>query len=182
MIINANITGISYTPFLCKTLPMYQYNEPNQFETALDTESAFLLNFSENNNNIAAVSTWVSAKRTRSYPYARVYNTLGHSGKKITIIPFVKDEGADGDRDFLQWDTVSLMSLLDVYVIIAYYTRADKSKRYANKITNQRFDTAYIRDEIQKLLSYQSSALHWNIQQIDALGDVAKQAKDCIRL
>ncbi len=67
-----------------------------------------------------AISKWVSPKRTRSYPYERVYNTLGFS-KKITIIPIIKDEGAKGDRDFIQWDTISLMSLLDVYVILAYY-------------------------------------------------------------
>ena len=65
--------------------------------------------------NKVAMSWWVSAKRTRSYPYARVYSTLNFSGKKITIIPVVKDEGKQGDRDFLQWDTVSLMSLLGVY-------------------------------------------------------------------
>jgi hypothetical protein len=28
-------------------------------------------------------------------------------------------KGKDGDRDFLQWDTISLMSLLGIYVIIA---------------------------------------------------------------
>jgi hypothetical protein len=54
-----------------------------------------------------------------------VFNTLNVS-KKITVIPIVKDEGASGDRDFIQWDTVSLMSLLDVFVIFAYYDKAEK--------------------------------------------------------
>ena len=58
----------------------------------------------------------MSPKRTRSYPYERVYNSLRIS-KKITVIPVIKDEGAKGDRDFLQWDTISLMSLLDVFVL-----------------------------------------------------------------
>ncbi len=62
-----------------------------------------------------------------------MFNTLNVS-KKITVIPIVKDEGASGDRDFIQWDTVSLMSLLDVFVIFAYYDKADKKDR---KITNQ---------------------------------------------
>ena len=45
----------------------------------------------------AAVSTWVSAKRTRSYPFVRIYKTLSHKNmKKITIFPVVKDEGKDG--------------------------------------------------------------------------------------
>lgn len=71
--------------------------------------------------NKIAISRWVSPKRTRSYPYARVYDTLNFVGKRITIIPVIKDEGKDGDRDFLQWDTISLMSLLGIYVSIAYY-------------------------------------------------------------
>jgi len=31
------------------------------------------------------VSKWVSPKRTRSYPYERVYNTLSLGTKKVTI-------------------------------------------------------------------------------------------------
>jgi hypothetical protein len=58
-----------------------------------------------------ALSKWVSPKRTRTYPFGRVYNTLSHS-KKVTVIPVVKDEGKRGDRDYVQWDTVSLMALL----------------------------------------------------------------------
>ena len=56
---------------------------------------------------VFGLSKWVSPKRTRSYPYARVYNTL-RCPKRITVIPIVKDEGKNGDRDFIQWDTVSL--------------------------------------------------------------------------
>ena len=36
-----------------------------------------------NDKNEIAVSWWVSPKRTRSYPYARVYDTLGFAGKKL---------------------------------------------------------------------------------------------------
>ena len=60
---------------------------------------AFLLS---NGAETIAVSRWISPKRTRSYPYERVYDTLAHSGKKVTIIPVVKDEGLGGQRDFLQ--------------------------------------------------------------------------------
>jgi hypothetical protein len=123
-----------------------------------------------------AVSWWVSPKRTRSYPYARVYDTLVFSGKKITIIPAIKDEGAEGDRDFLQWDTISLMSLLGVYVVIAYYVNADRNPRYENKITSQRFDMQYIRNEINDLLSYQSDALHWNLSRVSEISQIAETA------
>lgn len=141
---------------------------------ALQKEATFILQF--NDKNKFAVSWWVSAKRTRSYPYARVYNSLSFAGKKITIIPIFKDEGKDGDRDFLQWDTISLMSLLGVYAIISYYVKANKSPRYKNKITNQRFNAQLIIEEMNKLLSYQSDALHWNLEQIEKVGKIGQQA------
>jgi len=116
MDLSANIKGIKYKPFLCRDLEIFEFSE---LEKALASSTSFVLKI--NKENRVAISWWVSAKRTRSYPYARVYDTLGFSGKKITIIPIVKDEGKEGDRDFLQWDTVSLMSLLGIYVIVAYY-------------------------------------------------------------
>ncbi|HPS65064.1 MAG TPA: hypothetical protein PK447_05770 [Ignavibacteria bacterium] len=112
-----------------------------------------------------ALSKWVSPKRTRSYPFERVYNTLGYS-KKITVIPIIKDEGKEGDRDFIQWDTVSLMSLLDVYVILGYYDSATKSPKRAHKITNQKFNNIFIKNKIDEISQYHSSALHWNLNQI----------------
>ena len=52
-------------------------------------------------SSLAAVSCWVSAKRTRSKPFSRVLRMLYQKDmKKITIIPVVKDEGKDGDRDY----------------------------------------------------------------------------------
>ena len=124
-----------------------------------------------------AISKWVSPKRTRSYPFERVYNTLSIS-KKFTVIPIIKDEGAKGDRDFVQWDTVSLMSLLDVYVIFAYYNNAERHKTKTNKITNQQFDNDYIILKIKELGSYHSSALHWNLKEInDCLPDLIGKVK-----
>jgi len=176
MDIFAKISGIKYTPFLCRKLNNFCFDD---LDIALSKYGTFILDINEKNK--AAVSWWVSAKRTRSYPYARVYDSLGFAGKKITIIPFLKDEGSDGDRDFLQWDTVSLMSLLGVYVIVGYYIEAERSNRYINKITKQKFDTAYIRSEIRKLLSYQSDALHWNIGQIEKIGELGERALEACR-
>lgn len=124
-----------------------------------------------------AVSWWVSAKRTRSYPYARVYDTLGFDGRKVTIIPFVKDEGAKGERDFLQWDTVSLMSLLGIYVILAFYAKAERSS-VQGKITNQRFDSAYLIKRFEELMQTKTSAHEWNVHEIENnLKYVADMAK-----
>ncbi len=169
--ITAKITGINYTPLLCRELHTFNFDELSE---ALSKEATFILNVDDKNQ--VAVSWWVSAKRTRSYPYARVYDSLDFSGKKITIIPIFKDEGKEGDRDFLQWDTISLMSLLGVYVIVAYYDDAVQSSRYENKITEQRFDIDYLKGQIRKLRSYQSDALHWNISQIDKVGVIGKKA------
>ena len=171
MEIYGEIKGIKYRPFLCRTLDRYIITE---IDKALSEKANFIIRI--NGKNEIAVSWWVSPKRTRSYPYARVYDTLGFAGRKVTIIPVIKDEGKDGDRDFIQWDTISLMSLLGVYVIIAYYVNANKNPRYENKITNQRFDTDYIKSEIQRLLSYQSDALHWNLEQIDKISKTAMLA------
>jgi hypothetical protein len=170
MNILAEIKGMTYTPLLQKQLPDYSLSH---FSQAFK-KSSFLLDFEDGNK--LSVSWWVSAKRTRSYPYARVYNTLWFSGKKVTIIPIFKDEGKDGDRDFLQWDTISLMSLLNVYVIIAYYVDAKKSTRYQHKITGQKFELEYIREELARILPYQWDALHWNLEQLERVNEVRLRA------
>lgn len=130
--------------------------------------------------NRFAVSKWVSPKRTRSYPYERVYNTFSAS-KRITIIPIVKDEGAAGDRDFLQWDTISLMSLLDVYVILAYYETAEKHRSRADKITNQKFNNEFVLNKIKEISNYHSSALHWNLKELKTASSVLKKSKESYR-
>lgn len=171
MDVSAKITGITYTPFLCRELNSYNIED---LDNAFDNDASFILSFDKGVK--IAVSWWVSAKRTRSYPYSRVYDTLGFQGKKVTIIPIVKDEGKEGDRDFLQWDTISLMSLLGVYAIVSYYSRAEKSKRYDHKITNQRFDIKHLQSNLVNLLSYQSDPLHWNLSQIEHVGTVGEKA------
>lgn len=176
MNITAKITGLQYKPFLCKELDEF---EINNLESSVETKSNFILKIDKKNK--IAVSWWVSAKRTRSYPYARVYNTLSFTGKKVTIIPIYKDEGKDGDRDFLQWDTISLMSLLGIYVIIGYYINAAKNSEYENKITNQRFDYEIIKEEINNIINYQSDALHWNLKQADKAGEIGKRAMNAYK-
>lgn len=97
MDISAEITGIRYKPFLCRKLDIFGIN---QLEDVLSKSASFVLDVGDNKQ--IAISWWVSPKRTRSYPYARVYDTLSFQGKKVTIIPILKDEGVEGDRDFLQ--------------------------------------------------------------------------------
>lgn len=127
----------------------------------------------KDNDTVYAVSKWTGPKRTRTYPFASVYDTLAAcGGKTITTIPIVKDEGADSQNmDYLQWDTVQLMSLLNVYVILAYYTDAQKNYRDTqkpNRITNQRLDSDFVKTQIRELSNYHSSALHWNLDQLNS--------------
>ncbi len=173
MDVSAKITGIEYSPFLGRNLNSFSID---QLAEALSSDATFILNIDKNRQ--IAMSWWRSAKRTRSYPYSRVYDSLSFQGKKATIIPIYKDEGKEGDRDYLEFDTVSLMSLLGIYTIISYYINAERSSRYRHKITKQKFDTAQVRDEIFNLLSYQSDALHWNLSQIDKAGEIGQKALD----
>lgn len=170
MQINAKIRKIEYELFLANELEEYNFDDNFDINHA---KPVFKLKF---NDSMFSVSKWVSPKRTRSYPYARVYNSL-QVPKKITIIPVLKDEGIRGDRDYLQWDTVSLMSLLDVYVILAYYIKAEPSKK-SNKITNQQFDNEYIKEQIRKIASFHSSALHWNVAQLENIESLIEKAKE----
>jgi hypothetical protein len=94
MDIIAKITGIEYKIYVKEELKKF-----SSVEFDINTlPASFVL---EDKNVSFAISKWVSPKRTRSYPYERVYNTLS-GAKKITIIPIVKDEGFEGDRDFIQ--------------------------------------------------------------------------------
>lgn len=147
----------------CATLS--DTNSPN----INDLPSKCLVNLGD---KTIALSKWVSPKRTRSYPYARVYDTFDSSANKVaTIIPLIKDEGKDGDMDYLQWDTISLMSLLNVYVILAFYESAQKNTRNLSKqhkITHQTFNHNFIYTQLQSLNNYHQSALHWNLHQLNA--------------
>ena len=84
MDLSAKIKGIKYSPKLFRELKTYKISE---LGSALSQDGSFILNFGKKNN--IALSWWVSAKRTRSYPYARVYDTLSFGGKKVTIIPII---------------------------------------------------------------------------------------------
>ena len=166
MNIKGSITGIRYKVLLSEDLEEYGIQDLD----INNTPSVFLI---DNGGSKYAVSKWVSPKRTRSYPFERVYKTLNKS-KKITIIPIIKDEGAKGDRDFLQWDTVSLLSLLDVYVIFSYYNSATS---HNGKITNQKFDNLHVISKIKEIADYHSSALHWNLNELKGLYPLLEKAK-----
>lgn len=169
MQIDGEISGIKYRRFLKSNLPNVALGN---FDVNQIPSSCVVTN----GENSFAVSRWVSPKRTRSYPYERVFNTFSIT-KRITIIPIVKDEGVSGDRDFLQWDTIALMSLLDVYVILAFYDDAEKHHSRSGKITKQQFDNDFVSAKIREIGNYFSSALHWNLHELQNIGAVLEKVK-----
>ena len=69
MNIKAKITGIKYLPMLVEELDEIDIKD----FCVNEAPSSFAL---VDKRTKLAVSKWVSPKRTRSYPYERVYNTL----------------------------------------------------------------------------------------------------------
>lgn len=171
--INAEIKNIRYSPTLCSPLREFRLAD---LDAALQRHGNFLLEI--NPHTRFAVSRWVSPKRTRSYPYVRVYDTLQFTGRRVTIIPICKDEGLHGERDYLQWDTVSLMSLLGIYVLIGYYVGAQPNRRDPDrpKITHQVLDIPYLKEKFFELMTYQSDPLHWNLEQVKQAGELGEKA------
>ncbi|HEX8248021.1 MAG TPA: VWA domain-containing protein [Pyrinomonadaceae bacterium] len=172
--ISGEIERVNYTQFVNDDLREYKLEN---FDINKST-GAFLLS---NENEKIAVSRWISPKRTRSYPYERVYDTLAFAGKKVSIIPVVKDEGLGGERDFLQWDTVSLLSLLDVHVILAFYNEAEKNTKRADQITAQKFDNNYILARLKEVSAFQGTPRQWNERETKQLKPVFEKARAAYR-
>ncbi len=172
MEIFAEITGIRYSPMLCSELSEYDIKELPKLLKSRKTSFIIMAD----KNAQFAICKWTTPKRTRTYGAARTYNILGFNGKQVSIIPLLKDEGIEGDRDYLQFDTISLMSLLGINVIIAYYNDARERHPYRNKIKFQKLDADYILQQLEALHSYRSDALHWNMHQIDILPELIPKA------
>ena len=168
--ISGSIERIKYKQFVNDNL---RESKLENFDINNST-GAFLLN---NGVETIAVSRWISPKRTRSYPYERVYDTLAFNGKKVTIIPVVKDEGLGGQRDFLQWDTIALMSLLDVQVVLACYDSAEKNTKRNDQITKQNFDNVYITSRLNEIFAFQGTPREWNEREAKQLKAMFEKSK-----
>lgn len=167
------IKDVQYKAFLAKNLPQYEYSD-------FDINKAKTCGKIIFPNGEYAYSKWVSPKRTRSYPFERLYNTF-NSPMRLTVIPILKDEGIDGNLDRIQYSTISWMNLLNIYIVLAYYDKAVKNKRHLlkNKITHQRFNVNAVNEQMSKISSYKQSALHWNRSLIeDSFVNIYKLALD----
>ncbi|MCY4568998.1 MAG: hypothetical protein OXD49_11885 [Candidatus Poribacteria bacterium] len=141
---------------------------PEKFEeydiTQFDVNQAQasgLIDLETSGNNLA-FSKWVSPKRTRSYPFARIYNTFHFNTKKVTIIPIIKDEGADTNNDRINFITFSWMNLLNIYIILAWYEDAERKSGTTDRITNQILNAKSVREKLLEVSQYRMTALHWN--------------------
>lgn len=168
--ISGEVEKINYQQFAGDTLRESKFENFNINQSA----GAFIL---LKEREKIAVSRWISPKRTRSYPYERVYDTLAFPGKKATIIPVVKDEGLGGERDFLQWDTISLLSLLDVHLILAYYDSAEKNPKRADQITAQKFDNLYVSTRLNEIYNFKGTPREWNERETKQLKTIFEKAK-----
>ena len=107
------IRDATYTPHLIPN----QFSEYNISQFDVNQAQAYgLINLGVSGNNLV-FSKWVTPKRTRSYPFARIYNTFHLNTKKATIIPIIKDEGAGTqNNDRINFITFSWMNLLNIYI------------------------------------------------------------------
>lgn len=152
------IKDVSYQAHLASKLTTFEFNE-------FDVNKAKSFGIINHPNGQVAFSKWTSPKRTRTYPFARLYNTY-NAQKILTIIPVMKDEGSDGDLDKIQYSTISWMNLLNVYIVLAYYESAEKNRsvkqKRRNKLTSQKLNIESVQNQIREIISYKQSALHWN--------------------
>jgi hypothetical protein len=126
------------------------------------THAYGLINLGTSENNLA-FSKWVSPKRTRTYPFARIYNTYHLNTKKVTVIPIIKDEGAGTqNNDRINFITFSWMNLLNVYIVLAWYEHAERKPDTTDRITSQILNAESVREKLLEVSRHQASSLHWN--------------------
>lgn len=152
------VKNVKYTPFLGKE--KLKCHDITQFD--INKAGAYgLINLGTSGNNLA-YSQWKTPKRTRTYPFPRIYNTYGLNTKRVTIIPIIKDEGADTNNDRINFITFSWMNLLNVYIILAWYDDAKRKTGTTNRITDQVLNAEGVREKLLEISRYQTTALHWN--------------------
>jgi hypothetical protein len=148
---------IRYTPCLTPSLPIYTLPD---FDINIAKPSGVIDLGGEDR---LGYSKWKSPKRTRTYPFARIYNTYHLNTKRVTVIPVIKDEGAESsNNDRVNFITFSWMNLMNVYIILAWYESARPKPGSSGLITAQQLQPDFVRAKLEEIRRYQFSALHWN--------------------
>lgn len=153
------VRDVTYTP--CLKPDILNVYDIARFDVN-QAQAYGLINLGTSKNNLA-FSKWVSPKRTRSYPFARIYNTFHFNTKKVTIIPIIKDEGVGTqNNDRINFITFSWMNLLNIYIILAWYEDANRKTGTIDRITNQILNAESVREKLCEVSQYRMTALHWN--------------------
>lgn len=151
------IKGVRYQPTLIKDLPSYALTG---FDINAAASSGII---AVGEGDILSYCKWKTPKRTRIYPFARVYNIYHLNTKQIAVIPIIKDEGAGTQNlDRINFITYSWMNLLNVYIILAWYDDASIRLHEPGRVKDQRLEADFVRARLVELQNYRASALHWN--------------------
>lgn len=161
------IQNVSYQPQLNDDLAIYEFSD-------FDVNTSTMQGVIKLPHEHLGYSIWNSPIQTKSYPFARIYNTYKPASRRITIVPVLKDNGTDGTLEYIQYSTLSWMNLANIYIVFAYF---DKAVGFQNKLTEQKLNNDIIKSQIEKLMSYHSSAIHWNRSQFgDNFKSIYKKA------
>lgn len=122
---------------------------------------------------------FTTPKRTRSFPFARTFELLSSSNKKLAFIPIVKDEGRV-QCDYLGLETVAILNAFGVYVIISYYSDAAAKTNKDGKITitNQKLSFKEIAEEIKRIHERNVSPKEWNREMVTKFPFYLKKAME----
>lgn len=162
--IKAKINELVYPRTDTDKIRLKSYDCPN-FRID-ESESCGIIKINENLR--FPYTIWTTPKSTRTYPFANLFKIYPYSAgnKIITFIPVTKDEGSQTQNfDHITYKTLSWMNLMNIYVILYYYSHAEigKRKNGKEKITNQKIkNDTYIRDQIINVGKYRNDAHHWN--------------------
>ena len=152
------IPDVKYKTFFAKqnlkTYDIAQFNVNN-------ADQSGLIDLGEKCNCLA-YSKWKGPKRTRTYPLVSVYDIYHLNTKRVAIIPIIKDEGKDGNNDRITAITFSWMSLINVYIILAWYEDAKRKPGRKEKIDNRLLNAESVQEKLIEISEYQATALHWN--------------------
>ena len=153
------IKSFNYTPQINDDLTTYEFSD---FDVnTVDRQGIIKLQ----HGNLG-YSIWDSPLQSKFYPFARVYNTYGPISRSIAIIPVLRDDGADGKLEHIQYSALSWMNLANVYIVFAYFDEATRTPKVnQHKLINRKLNSETVRLQIERLMLYRSSALHWNCSQ-----------------
>jgi len=155
------IRNVTYDPQLITDLPTWDFSD---FEINTATPEGII----KLPNKWWAYSKWDSPLQTKYYPFGRIYNTYEAVNGRITIIPILFDSGANGRLEYIQYSTLSWMNLANVYIVFTFVENAVRSsKNNQHKLIKQKLNNEVIKSQIEKLIPYHSSALHWNRNQFE---------------